>query len=84
MLIDTPQMFAAMVIGICAFIGMFALSILRSSARSLSTLLRLTLTSDVPAPTTLLRAVGHCASGAFDAFADIVGLAAGEKRRSRH
>src|SRR6476646_1680210 len=45
-LMDTPQTFAAMLIGICALIGMFALSILRSSARLLSTLERLTFTSE--------------------------------------
>src|SRR5689334_1200966 len=45
-LIDTPQTFAAMLIGIWALIGMFALSILRSSARLLSTFDRLTLTSE--------------------------------------
>src|SRR4051794_32799341 len=45
-LIDTPQTFAAMLIGICALIGMLALSILRSSARLLSTFDRLTLTSE--------------------------------------
>src|SRR3954463_1772458 len=47
MLIDTPQTLAAMVIGICALMGMFALSIFRSSAKSLSTFDRLTLTSEV-------------------------------------
>src|SRR3954454_24405902 len=46
MLIDTPQTLAAMLIGIWALIGMFALSIFRSSARLLSTFDRLTLTSD--------------------------------------
>ena len=45
-LIETPQTLAAMLIGICALIGMFALSILRSSARLLSTFERLTLTSE--------------------------------------
>src|SRR5690348_4170320 len=45
-LIDTPQTLAAMLIGICALIGMFALSMCRSSARLLSTFDRLTLTSD--------------------------------------
>ena len=55
MLIDTPQTFAATLIGIWALIGIFDLSILRSSARSLSTLLRLTLTSEAPAPATSLR-----------------------------
>src|SRR3954454_17122957 len=46
MLIDTPQTLAAMLIGIWALIGMFALSTLRSSARLLSTFERLTFTSD--------------------------------------
>src|SRR3982750_3759196 len=45
-LIDTPQTFAAILIGIWALIGMLALSILRSSARLLSTFDRLTLTSE--------------------------------------
>src|SRR5690349_9088601 len=45
-LIDTPQTFAATLIGIWALIGMLALSIFRSSARSLSTLDRFTLTSE--------------------------------------
>src|SRR5690348_2267898 len=53
MLIDTPQTLAAMLIGICALIGILALSILRSSARLLSTFDRLTLTSDGTAPATL-------------------------------
>ena len=46
MLIDPPQTLAAMLIGICALMGMFALSTLRSSARLLSTFERLTFTSD--------------------------------------
>src|SRR5690348_430179 len=45
-LIDTPQTFAATEIGICALIGMFALSMCRSSARLLRTFERLTFTSD--------------------------------------
>src|SRR4051812_35494537 len=45
-LIDTPQTFAAMLIGIWALIGMFERSIFRSSARLLSTFDRLTFTSD--------------------------------------
>src|SRR5690348_8864172 len=53
MLIDTPQTFAAMLIGICALIGMFALSTWRSSARLFSTFDRLTLTSEGTAPATL-------------------------------
>ena len=50
-LIDTPQTLAAMLIGIWALIGMFALSTLRSSARLLSTFDRFTLTSDGTLPT---------------------------------
>src|SRR5215218_6150862 len=45
-LMETPQTLAAMLIGICALIGMFDLSILRSSARLLSTFDRFTFTSD--------------------------------------
>ena len=45
-LMETPQTFAATLIGICALIGMFALSMCRSSARLLRTLDRLTFTSD--------------------------------------
>lgn len=45
-LIETPHTFAARLIGICAFTGMFALSTWRSSAKLLRTFERLTLTSD--------------------------------------
>src|SRR5690242_3923572 len=45
-LIDTPHTLAAILIGICALIGMFVLSIFRSSARLLSTFDRLTFTSE--------------------------------------
>src|SRR5437764_7924825 len=51
-LIETPHTFAAMLIGIWALIGMFALSTLRSRARLLRTLERLTLTSEVATPPT--------------------------------
>ena len=54
MLIDTPHTFAATLIGIWALIGMLDLSIFRSSARSLRTLRRSTLTSEAPAPARLL------------------------------
>src|SRR5437764_7378906 len=52
-LIETPHTFAAMLIGICALIGMFALSTLRSRARLLRTFERLTFTRLGTAPATL-------------------------------
>src|SRR4051812_36511160 len=52
MLIDTPQTLAAIFIGICALMGMFALSIFKSRARLLSTFDKLTLTSEVATPPT--------------------------------
>src|SRR3954470_21795190 len=48
-LIETPQTLAAMVIGICALTGIFALSTFSLTARSLSTFDKLTSTSDVAA-----------------------------------
>ena len=55
-LIDTPHTLAAMLIGICALIGIFALSIFRSSARLLSTFERLTLTNEGTLETPLATA----------------------------
>ena len=53
----TPHTFAAMLIGICALIGMFALSIFRSSARLLSTFDRFTFTSEGTLETPLATAL---------------------------
>ena len=67
-LIETPHTLAAMLIGICAFIGMFALSTWRSSARLLSTFDKLTLTSDGTEVAALDDARSDCGAGAFNAI----------------
>ena len=82
MLIEIPQTFAATLIGICALIGMFDLSIFRSSARSLRTLRRSTLTSDVPRAGYVLDSVGDGASRALHSVGHVVRLT-GRQQRER-
>src|SRR4051794_17947255 len=76
MLMFTPQTLAAMLIGICALIGMFALSMLRSNDRSLRTFDRSTFTRETAPSATVSPALFTASTAEFAVLQPVIAASA--------